>query len=432
MAHQYPTPPRLEAAREQLLASLRAVEKKGVDPLAASWAELEQGVIKLLRGPFHLEQPEHQLIALGLAAIFGDRLARDLGAFWYPNREAPEGAAMGFPEALVMLSPFGAVAESLRMAQLPHLDEVSQEIRSSVGRVKLSAGPVALGQNRLTPLDYQRLFDPGFVQLVSVDSFKARPVFEGTVGQLSREVRSSLARVGQKLPQEAKGQIEGQLTMALGRLDPDRSLLEQISRAPRLPELLVHLFGTVAITGAAPEELWNDLVFPLLHIGAPEQFPPLDEEERSAYQQGADPLLLFAEVVPYQFSAPEEGLFGAIAAGELSLPHPSFEELGSLRFIKLKVDRLRGLLEKFDEEKTRDAVARFSSYLRGMTEKPPAPTGAGTKLLDDAMALIADLKQVVAAKGEVHLRRITEAEATSEGALAVLREVIQGPKLIMV
>ncbi|MBI3184889.1 MAG: hypothetical protein HYZ28_22345 [Myxococcales bacterium] len=430
MARTFPTPPQIELARERLVARMQEVEKRKIDAQSASWVEVERAVIKLLGGPYRPEDPEHQLIALGIAGLFGERLAQEHGAFWFPNREAIEGAVMGFPEAVVMLSPFGAVVESLGAARLERLDEVAREIRTAVGRVKFSATPQP-PPARLTPLDYQRLFDPGFVQLVAIDGAKAKTVYEGTPAHLLREVRDGLARAGAKLPPEARQQLEGQLTTALQRLEQSRPLFHQLGRGPRLPELLVHLFGTVASTGCAPEELWQDLVFPLLHIGAPEKFPPLDQEEIAAYQQGMDPLLLFVEVVPYQTSAPEEGLMGAFAGEELSLPHEAFGKAGSLRLVKLSASRLRPLVAQFDEAKVRDAVGRFSAYLRAKAEKAP-PAGAVAHLLDAALELLRDLKRVMSATGELHLRRITEAEAASEGALAAVREVVQGPRLILV
>src|SRR2546423_11539236 len=48
-----------------------------------------------------------------------------------------------------------------------------------------------------------------------------------------------------------------------------------------------HLFGGTMSTGSAPEELWSDVVFPLLFVGAPEKFPdvaPRSEEHTSELQ----------------------------------------------------------------------------------------------------------------------------------------------------
>ena len=136
-------------------------------------------------------------VALGLAAIFAERLARDTQGFWFPNREAMEGASLGFSDALMMLSPFGAVLESLSRGQLSRLDEVAKEVRTNLSQAKFGAGRVA----RLNALDYQRLFDPGFLQFVAVDPEKARTAWESAPDKVIRELRGALDRVSPtKLP----------------------------------------------------------------------------------------------------------------------------------------------------------------------------------------------------------------------------------------
>ncbi len=66
-----PRPPQLDSAFQQVSAVLAQVQGKPVDLVKESWAEIEKGVIKLLGGPFNPSQPEHQVIALGLAAALG-------------------------------------------------------------------------------------------------------------------------------------------------------------------------------------------------------------------------------------------------------------------------------------------------------------------------------------------------------------------------
>ncbi len=425
------TPPQVEAAQNQLLAAIQQVDKKQIDPLTTPWAEIESSVIKLLGGAFQMERPEHQAVALGLSAMFGARLVRDHQAFWFPNREAMEGAVLGFPEALVMLSPFGAVVEALRGARLAKLDERARELASSIGQVKFSPS-AAMGTPRLSPLDYQRLFDPGFVQFIVLDPVKADQAWNSSPDTLLREVRQALGRVGSALPEDGKQQFEGQFVMALKRLDPAVPLLKQIERAPRVAELVGHLFATAGATGSAAEELWQDVVLPLLHIGAPESFPPLDEEEIAAAKQGLPALLIYLDTVPYRTPAPEEGLLGAFAADELGLPHEGFEKVGSMRLVKLKRDRLQPLVDGFDPVKTRDAVMRFSQMLEAKTGQKSPEHREAAELLDASLALLTDLKKALQSKGELCLRRLTEAEASSDAALTVVRGALQGPKIILV
>ncbi|MHB8879555.1 MAG: hypothetical protein ACYC8T_38160, partial [Myxococcaceae bacterium] len=299
-----------------------------------------------------------------------------------------------------------------------------------IARVKFSAAG-ALGQAKLTPLDYQRLFDPGFVQFVVIDKEKVKTAWDGTPDKLVREVRQALSRTGPQMPEEAKKQFEGQIVGALQRMDPNVSLMQQVERGPRVVELMGHLFGTVAGTGSAPEELWHDVVMPLLHIGSPEQFPPLDEAEVEAARQGVPPLLVFLDAVPYSTPAQEEGLLGAFSADELSLPHPGFERVGSLRLVKLNRERLKPMLDGFDPVKTRATLTRFASLLEEKSGKKPQDAGESEKLLDAALALLGDLKKTLAAPGDLCMRRMTEAEAASDAAMSLVRGALQGPKIIL-
>ena len=428
-----PQPPQLAAARAQLEAVIEQVEKRKVDLLTAPWAEIEKAVIKVLGGPFQINQPEHQVIALGLAASFGARLAVEHKAFWFPSRESPEGAAIGFPDALIMLSPFGAVLDALTASKLDRLDDVAKDIRNSLAQVKFGAGG-GLGQQKLSAGDYQRLFDPGFVQVIAMDSHKALAAWNTPPNRLALDVKEALVRLGTKLPAQVKQQLEGQLVQALQRLEPGKPLIEQIVRGPRVAELVGHLWGASASTGSAPEEFWQDVVMPLVYIGSPEKFPELDEESLAAAKQGVHPFFLFLDVVPFQTPAPEEdGLLGAFPGNTLALPHKAFEQVGNVRLIKVGTDAVRVPIANFDAAKTRAAIARFGEYLKTVGGAAVAEQGKAEaeQMLNAALSLLEEFKKIVPSGKDVYVRRLTEAEAGAEAAMTLLRNSLQGPRIIL-
>lgn len=425
------SPPHIHAAQEQLAQALERVEGKPVDLAATPWPELEKPLVKLLGGAFRIERPDHQMIALGLSGVLASRLMKESPAFWFPNRDALEGANLGFSEALVMLSPFGAVADALASSNLGKLDQIATDIRRSLGQVRFQL-PAGEAPMRLGPQDYQRLFDPGFLQFVVFDDAKAKSTWESKPDPLAREVRDALGRTQPPLPAEARQQFEGQIIGALQQLEPGKPLAEQVERAPRVAELMGHLFATVGGTGSAPEEFWQELILPLLFIGAPANFPPLDDEELDAFRKGADPLALFVEVVPYSRSAPEEGLLGAFEVSDVGLPHPSFARVQAPRLIQLDRSKVLALVKDFDAAKTRDAVARFTTFLEEKAGTKAKASPAGTQMMDASMQLLGDLQRALAnGQGQLCLRRLTEAEAASEPAVAVVRKALQGPRIIL-
>jgi hypothetical protein len=431
----FPVPQHVFQAQAQLAAALEKVEGKPVDLLKASWAEVEKSVVKLVGGAFQPNRPEHQSLALGLAGAFATRLAAEHRAFWFPNRDSPEGATLGFPDAIIMLSPFGAVMDAMSQGNLEKLGELTTQIRTQLGQVRFAGGPATAlsGQPKMGPADYQRLFDPGFLQFVVLDPAKAQSTFAMKPDALARDVKDALGRTQPPLPKEAREQFDGQIVSSLQRLDATKSLAEQVERAPRLVELMAHMVATVGGTGCAPEEFWGEIVLPLLFIGVPQQFPPLDEEELEAYAQGAEPLALFVDVVPHAHKAPEEGLLGAFAMTEIGLPHPAFAKVGAIRLIQINSKQIKELLEKFDPEKTADVVKRFSQYLAEKSGKTSAEESAqGKEMLQAATMLLSDLKRTVTtAQGPLCLRRLTEAEAASEQALGLVRRALQGGRIIL-
>jgi hypothetical protein len=429
-----PRPPQLDQAFQQVTAVLSQVAGKPVDLVKDSWADIEKGVIKIFGGPFNPGQMEHQVVALGLAAALGERLHADHQAFWFPYRETPEGASLGFPDALIMLAPFGAVVDALAQGKLERVDEVVKTIRSSLAQAKFGG---AGGQPmRLGPGDYMRLFDPGFVQVISADPAKVKQAWDATPEKASIELRDAINRAA-KLPPDARKQLEQQLVGAVGRLESGKSLLSQAARAPRLVETVALLHGATTSTGPAAEEFWTDVVMPLLFVGAPASFPPLDEEELAAAKQGVDPLFIFLDVVPFAFKAPDDqALLGAFPVGSLALPAPEFKGTQQPRLIKVGTEAIKDALAAFDAEKTRDAIKRFSTYLaeKGGVPAPGAAAQGAEEaklMLDAAMTLLSELKQAAVPGRELYVRRMTEAEAASEPAMALVRQALSAPRIIL-
>ncbi len=423
-----PRPPQLDSAFQQVSSVLAQVEGKPVDLVKDSWADIEKGVIKLLGGPFNPEQPEHQVIALGLAAAMGERLHTEYQAFWFPYRETPEGASLGFPDALIMLAPFGAVVDALAAGKLEKVEEVTKTIRTSLAQAKFGAGG---GQPmRLGPEDYMRLFDPGFVQVVGVDPAKLKQAWDSAPERLSIDLRDAINRAP-RLPAELKKQLEQQLVGALGRLEGGKPIITQAARAPRVVETVGLLNSATTNTGPAAEEFWQEVVMPLLFVGAPATFPPLGDEELAAAKQGIDPLFLFLDVVPFQFKAAEEGLLGAFT--DLQVPAPEFRSTTQVRLIKVGTESVKEALAAFDQVKSRDAIKRFGDHLKEKGGVAPEAKGAqeAKTMLDAAMTLLGELKQAVSGGRDIYVRRMTEAEAASEPALAQVRQALSAPRIIL-
>jgi hypothetical protein len=424
-----PLPPHLQAAFAQLQAALSQVLGKPVDLMNEPWPEIEKGVARVLGGPFDSTSPEHAGVALGLAAAFGERLAEPDGGFWFPNRDAPEAAMVGFPDGILMLSPMGVVLEALGKSNIGLLETVAADIRKALAQARFS--PTAGQGRRLDAESYRQLFDPGMLQFLVLDPEKAKRAWEMKPDAIAREVRDALSRVGSKMPPEMSRQIEQQIAGGMSKLDPNQPIVNELGRAPRLVELVATLNAATAYTGVAPDDFWEGLSFPLLFIGTLEKFPPLDAEELAAVKGGVDAFTLFLDVVPYQQKANDEGFLGAFGPGEVELPHPAFAQVQSPRLLTLKRAPLEALLKNFDAAKTRDVLARWSAYLEEQAGQKLAENPQAAQLRDLSVALLEDLQRLLATPGELVVRRMTEAEAQAEMSLIPLRQAIQGPRIIL-
>jgi hypothetical protein len=423
----------LDAATQQLAASLARVTGAPIDLKSASWADIEKGVIRLLMGPFQPDQPEHQLVALGLAGVFADRLIESDQAFWFPHREAPEGGMIGFPEAVLMLSPFQAVVEALGRGKLERLAEVTADIRRTLAQARFA--PSGGAPVRLRPEDYARLFDPGFLQFMLLDPRRTKELWDAKPSVLSADLRGALGRVSaQRMSAEAVAQFDQQIAGSLARLDPARSFGDQVAQAPRLAELMLTMVAATKQTGSAPDEFWEQAVFPLLFTGAPTTYPPLDAQDLEAAKQGVDPLALFLDVVPYSSPAPEDGLLGVFPMQEIDVPHPSMTQGGVPRLLVVPKAALQAKLAGYDLRATRASLDGFTKYLSEKAGKPIAASAPGKQMEDAALALLAELKGLLdgaPAEAQLVMRRLTETEALSDGALQAVREAMQGPRIIL-
>jgi hypothetical protein len=322
---------------------------------------------------------------------------------------------------------------ALSQNNLAKLDELSGEIQRKLGEVRFKAtGTLSLGGPRkLEPVDYQHMFDPGILQFVEMDPAKVKSTLEARPDALARDLKDAVGRVQPPLPQEARQELE-QIIMALQRMDGSKSLVDQLERGPQLAELMAHLFATAEETHYAPAEFWAGLFLPLLFIGVPQQFPPLDDEELEAYKQGADPLELFVDVVPHVHKSPEGGLLDAFEAKDVGRLHPNFEKVGPPRLLQINPTGIKPLLQQFDPAKTVEAVGRFTQYLAEKSGKPAEESPRSKELLQGATLLLSELKKAVTmVQGPLCLRRLTANEAALEEHLTRVRRAMQGGRIIL-
>jgi len=437
-------PSHIEAALSQLVLLLKTAEKREVDYLNASWGDIEKSVIKVLSGAFKVSKPEHQLIALGLAAVLGEKLLHAHKGFWFSNSDSAAGASLGFADAIIVLSPFEAVLDALSLANLGKLDELAKNVSNSLSSARMASGIPVLGAPKLDASLYERLFDPSFIQMMSLDMEKAEATWKRLPSQLMQELKDALSRIGSTFPAELKTHMENQFQAVFGSMEPHKPVGAQWERHGQTCELVARLWAGAVSTGPVSEEFWDDVVFPLLFAGFPETFPPLEDEILDAARQGIPALYIFLEVVPYAWPSPEDGaLLGAFAKSGIRPLSPNASAGNALRMLSVDCAFLHKPLSEFDGEKLQATLARFSDYLQEkaggrpleVLDKEASKNTDTQTVVDSAIRLLGDLRNLLAPHAKpstVFIRRLTEAEADVEGAFELIRKSLQGPKLILV
>jgi hypothetical protein len=423
------------AALEELRRVLAGPDGRPIDPLAADWKDIEKGVILLLGGAFNPQNRGHLDVVFMVASALAERLRREVGAFWFQNRSTPHGASLGFPGAMVVFSPIEAVFEALGRARLEMLGSLGEELRKTIARSRGPGEGASFG-----PEDYQRLFDPGLLQFVALDPAALGRALDASAESTARDFEHGFSRMSREIPEPARKQVAAEIGGALRGLDGAAALGDQIAKAPQLTEFVALATAAQATTGIAPVEFWEQLLVPLLHIGAADSFAELDDEELAAYRQGADPLLLYVDVVPYRTpAADEDGVLGAFPRDQLGLLDPRFAGGQGVRLVRLDPEALAPLCAAFDPPAVRASLEKFAALCAeaagGEVAQPPSEPGRPS-LREVVLMLAENLKHLVALAQEkglwLALRHATESEAASEPILQDLRRALHEPRIVLV
>jgi hypothetical protein len=235
--------------------------------------------------------------------------------------------------------------------------------------------------------------------------------------------------------------MRDQIVGSLRELQGSRTVASQAADAPSLVELLVVLEAATETTRFAPAELWQHVLLPLLHIGAAESFPPLDDDDKAALRDGADPLILYVDTLPFKTpAADEDGVLGVFPSDQLGVLDPCFAGVSTVRLITVPSAPIAALCAGFDRPAVRAAVERFTRHAVEQSMGPDATApNVESSLLGIALELLGELTRVVEAVGPsgdgeraLCIRRAPEAEAASDTALSELRRALQGSRIILI
>jgi hypothetical protein len=269
------------------------------------------------------------------------------------------------------------VSEIERIRQL-HVEQAEHDKNQSLDRF--------LAQH------YIRLHTVPLGQWMAIDFAHLVKIWnESPVAALIADIKAKGPRLG---PQNT--QIVEQVVGALGRAKQDQPIATQTTDRG-LFEAVAQIVGLRRATAPVAIDILERVVMPALHVGVPDKFPPLDDDDFANLRRGTELFAFFVEVIPHKFQADDEGFLGTIPHDQLTTPYAdrSTLEIGKGDWVVVNPTHFMPMLRDMDPEKLLDKYDEFVKYLSTLAEAPRRRDD-GRLLAETAVRALADLKQCVA------------------------------------
>jgi len=183
---------------------------------------------------------------------------------------------------------------------------------------------------------------------------------------------------------------------ALAKAKQDEPVAKQTTDRG-LFEAVAQIVGLRRATAPVAIDILERVVMPALHVGIPETFPPLDEDDLANLRKGIELFAFFVEVVPHKFQADDEGFLGTIPHDQLTTPYADRNtlEIGKGDWVVVNPTHFLPMFRDLDPQKLLDKYDEFVTYLSTIPDAPRRRDD-GRMLAETAIRALADLKQCVA------------------------------------
>jgi hypothetical protein len=204
----------------------------------------------------------------------------------------------------------------------------------------------------------------------------------------------ALKEAGPRLgPQNA--QVVDQVVAAISKAKQDEPIAKQTNDRG-LFEAIAQIIALRHATQPVAIDILERVVMPAMHVGMPENFPPLDEDDLANLRKGIELFAFFVEVVPHKFQADDEGFLGSIPHDALTTPYADRNvlEIGKGDWVVVNPAHFVPMLKDYDPKKLLDKYDEFVKYI-GSIPEAPRRRDDGRMLAETAIRALADLKNCV-------------------------------------
>ena len=340
-----------------------------------------------------LKDEQHWELWFQFGSWLGETLRRRHGGHWILFGDDPHTWRIGFSKIFLEIAPFVFAEQILRMGSgaIKRMVTEIEKIRESHDEQRNTDKGQAL--DRFLSQHYLRLHTVPLGQWMAMD-------FAG-VGKLWTEAPTktmieAIKQAGPRLGPQNQ-QIVERVVEALSRANQEKPVAEQTNDRG-LFEAIAQIVGLRRATAPLAIDILERVVVPAIHVGIPENFPPLDEDDLSNLRKGIELFAFFVEVVPHRHQADDEGFLGSIPHDQLSTPYADRNvlEVGKGDWVVVNPVYFAPMLQDLDPQVLLDKYDEFVKYV-GAQPDAPRRRDDGRLLAETVAKAIADFRATVAA-----------------------------------
>jgi hypothetical protein len=338
-----------------------------------------------------LKSEEHWEVWFSFGSWIGETIRRRHGGHWLLMGEDPHTWRVGFSKIFLEIAPFVFAEQLLRMGSgatrkmVTEIERIRQQHEEQRERDKGQSLDRFLAQH------YIRLHTVPLGQWMAMDFARLAKLWnEEPVAKLIEAIKESGPRLG---PTNA-GIVE-QVVQAISRANQEEPIAKQTTDRG-LFEAIAQIIGLRRATAPVAIDILERVVMPALHVGIPEKFPPLDEDDLANLRKQVELFAFFVEVVPHKFQADDEGFLGTIPHEELTTPYADRNvlEIGKGDWVVVNPAHFIPMLSEMNPDKLLEKYDEFVKYIATIPDAPRRRDD-GRLLAETAVRALADLKMCV-------------------------------------
>jgi hypothetical protein len=339
-----------------------------------------------------LKSEDHWEVWFSFGSWIGETIRRRHGGHWLMMGDDPHTWRVGFSKVFLEIAPFVFAEQLLRMgsgATRKMVSEIERIRQLHVEQIERDKGQ---SLDRFLAQHYIRLHTVPLGQWMAMDFGHLAAMWnDAPTAKLIEDIKEKGPRLG---PQNA--QIIDQVVGALGRAKQEEPVAKQTGDRG-LFEAVAQIVGLRRATAPVAIDILERVVMPALHVGIPEKFPPLDEDDLANLHKGIELFAFFVDVVPHKFQADDEGFLGTIPHDQLTTPYADRNtlEIGKGDWVVINPAHFVPMVRDLDPQKLLDKYDEFVKYLATIPDAPRRRDD-GRMLAETAIRALADLKQCVA------------------------------------